>query len=81
MVLLLLIAHELGHAFGLDPGREGVDGDGYSLQAYPSVMNHNGIYRTASYSDGSGDVGRNEWAFVARDRYRPAVRATAECSP
>ncbi|MCU4802136.1 hypothetical protein OB920_17305 [Halobacteria archaeon HArc-gm2] len=68
-----LLMHELGHAFGLGPGEVGVDEETFDATDYRSVMNYNALYEVETYSDGSGDVGRDEWSFVAEDRYRPPV--------
>ncbi|AWB28229.1 zinc metalloprotease [Halococcoides cellulosivorans] len=68
-----LLVHELGHAFGFDESLPGVDSERYSLDEYPSVMNYNGLYTSLEFSDGSGDLGRDEWAFIADDRHRPPV--------
>lgn len=68
-----LIMHELGHAFGLGPEQTGVDEERFDREAYRSVMNYNGIYELTTYSDGTDDVGRDEWAFVAEDRHRPPI--------
>lgn len=73
-----LLVHELGHAFGFDESLPGVDSEDYSLEEYPSVMNYNGLYRTVEYSDGSGELERDEWAFVANDRHRPPVTCGPE---
>jgi len=75
-VMASLVMHELGHAFGITHGVDGVDDDQYSLEEYDSVMNYNGIYEVMTYSDGDDDVGRDEWAFVADGRHQPSV----ECS-
>ena len=72
-----LFMHELGHAFGMDAGVEGIDEETYSAQRYDSVMNYNGLYNQLSYSDGSDDLGRDEWAYVATDRYRPSLALDA----
>jgi len=69
-----LFMHELGHAFGLDAGADGIDAETYSTRKYDSVMNYNGLYKQLTYSDGTDDVGRDEWAFVAEERYRPPLR-------
>ena len=66
-----LLMHELGHAFGIGPGETGVDEETYDRDEYHSVMNYNGIYEVTTYSDGTDAVGRDEWEFVADDRYRP----------
>jgi len=68
-----LFMHELGHAFGMDAGAEGIDEETYSAQRYDSVMNYNGLYSQLTYSDGSDELGRDEWAYVATDRYRPPL--------
>ncbi|SFR86953.1 hypothetical protein SAMN05216559_0287 [Halomicrobium zhouii] len=68
-----LLMHELGHAFGLGPGEVGVDEERFETAEYRSVMNYNALYEVETYSDGSGEVGRDEWSFVAEDRYRPPV--------
>jgi len=66
-----LLMHELGHAFGLGPAEVGVDEETFDASEYRSVMNYNALYEVETYSDGSGEVGRDEWAFVTEDRYRP----------
>ena len=68
-----LFMHELGHAFGLDASADGIDAETYSTREYDSVMNYNGLYEQLSYSDGDDDLGRDEWAFVADERYRPPL--------
>jgi hypothetical protein len=68
--------HELGHSFGLMHHQEGVDERTYALSEYHSVMNYNGIYETMTYSNGSDELGRDEWSFVAEDRHTPEI----ECS-
>jgi|AntDeeMinimDraft_4_1070355.scaffolds.fasta_scaffold00255_20 hypothetical protein len=68
-----LLMHELGHAFGLGPAEVGVDEETFDASEYRSVMNYNALYEVETYSDGSGEVGRDEWAFVTEDRYRPPV--------
>ena len=75
-----LFVHELGHSFGLGPGLDGVDASRYSATAYASVMNYNALYDRVGYSDGSDSVGRDEWAFVADDRYRPSVSCPEGCA-
>lgn len=66
-----LLMHELGHAFGIGPGEAGVDDEQYDKEEYHSVMNYNGIYEVTTISNGTDDVGRDEWSFVAEDRHRP----------
>lgn len=73
MLTASLLVHELGHAFGFDESLPGVDSEDYSLDEYPSVMNYNGLYKSLNYSDGSGELNRDEWAFIANDRHRPPV--------
>ena len=68
-----LFMHELGHAFGLDGGADGIDSETYSTAEYDSVMNYNGLYEQFGYSDGTDDVGRDEWAYVASERYQPGT--------
>lgn len=68
-----LFMHELGHAFGMDAAAEGIDEETYSTQEYDSVMSYNGLYDRLSYSDGTDDLGRDEWAYVANERYRPSL--------
>lgn len=75
-----LFMHELGHAFGLDGGAEGIDSETYSTTEYDSVMNYNGLYKQFGYSDGTDDVGRDEWAYVADERYQPSQAADADGS-
>lgn len=70
-IMASLIMHELGHAFGLSETQAGIDERTHDVSAYESVMNYNGLYEVMTYSDGSGDVGRNEWEFVANDRHTP----------
>lgn len=69
-----LFMHELGHAFGLNAGADGIDDETYTTEEYKSVMNYNGLYEQLDYSDGSDELGRDEWAFVANERYQPPVR-------
>jgi len=73
-----LLMHELGHAFGLGPGEEGIDEETYDAAEYRSVMNYNALYEVETYADGTGEVGRDEWAFVSEDRYRPPVECEGE---
>jgi len=72
-----LFMHEFGHAVGLDGYQDGIDERRYSTDEYDSVMNYNGLYTQLTYSDGTDSVGRNEWDYVAEDRYRPAVECAA----
>lgn len=67
-----LVLHELGHAFGLDRDQDGIDEDAYSRAEYDSVMNYNALYEVTHYSDGTDEVGRDEWDYVAEDRHVPA---------
>ncbi|MFB6163067.1 MAG: hypothetical protein ABEJ86_06495 [Halococcoides sp.] len=68
-----LLVHELGHAFGFDESLDGVDEETYTLEEYPSVMSYNGLYEIIDYSDGSGSLGRNEWAYIANQRHHQPV--------
>jgi hypothetical protein len=68
-----MFMHELGHAFGLDSGADGIDSETHSRAEYDSVMNYNGLYEQFGYSDGTDDVGRDEWAYVATERYQPGT--------
>lgn len=72
-----LIAHELGHMFGIDESERGVDNHTYSLSAYPSVMNYNGLYEIVGYSNGSGAIHRDEWHRIAHER----PNARGSCLP
>lgn len=72
-VMASLVMHELGHAFGLTHRQEGIDDQAYDLSEYHSVMSYNGIYEVMTYSDGEGDVERDEWDYVADDRHKPAT--------
>jgi len=74
MLTASLFVHELGHAFGLGAETNGIDEKRYSTVEYDSVMNYNGLYEQLDYSDGTDLVGRDEWAYVADDRYRPPIR-------
>ena len=71
-----LFMHEFGHAMGLDAHQDGIDGERYSQTEYDSVMNYNGLYKQLTYSNGTDNVGRNEWQFVAENRTQPDI----ECS-
>lgn len=66
-----LIMHELGHAFGLDPVTEAIlpvdVRNDPSL--YPSVMNYAVNDYRVGYSNGTGDVGVNEWRVIRERRY------------
>ncbi|AWB26223.1 hypothetical protein HARCEL1_00055 [Halococcoides cellulosivorans] len=66
-----LIAHELGHMFGIDEDEPGVDDHTFAIDEYPSVMNYNGLYETTNYSDGSGALDRDEWHRIAHERPIP----------
>nr|WP_241692773.1 hypothetical protein [Haloarcula salina] len=72
-----LFMHEFGHAVGLNAHQDGIDERRYSTDEYDSVMNYNGLYTQLTYSDGTDSVGRDEWTYVAEDRYRPAVSCAA----
>jgi len=69
-----LFMHEFGHAMGLDAHQDGIDEERYTRTEYDSVMNYNGLYTQLTYSNGTDNVGRNEWEFVAESRTRPDVR-------
>ncbi|WP_394347808.1 hypothetical protein [Haloarcula mannanilytica] len=69
-----LFMHEFGHAMGLDAHQDGIDEERYTRTEYDSVMNYNGLYRQLTYSNGTDNVGRNEWQFVAENRTRPDVQ-------
>ncbi|MDS0221641.1 hypothetical protein NDI54_09790 [Haloarcula sp. S1AR25-5A] len=69
-----LFMHEFGHAMGLDAHQDGIDEERYTRTEYDSVMNYNGLYRQLTYSNGTDNVGRNEWQFVAESRTRPDVQ-------
>lgn len=73
-----LLMHELGHAFGLGPELSGIDEERFDRQEYRSVMNYNAIYEVSTYSDGTDDVGRDEWSFVAHERHRPPVECEGD---
>ncbi|MFW6436526.1 MAG: reprolysin-like metallopeptidase [Halococcoides sp.] len=75
-----LIAHELGHMFGIDEDEPGVDNHTYAFDTYPSVMNYNGLYKTTNYSDGSGELGRDEWHRIAHERPIPEGSCLNETS-
>lgn len=79
-VMASLIMHELGHSFGIAHARRGVDADRYDLEEYHSVMNYNGIYEVYTYSDGTDDLGRDEWEYVAERRHRPPLDCPDEGS-
>lgn len=80
-VMSSLVLHEMGHAFGIHAGAKGVDTREYTRDEYHSVMNYNALYATTTYSDGAGEVGRNEWAHVADDRYRPPTETGGDLCP
>jgi hypothetical protein len=62
-----LFMHELGHAMGLRADMEGIDERTYSGDEYDSVMNYNGMYGKTTYSDGTDEVGRDEWELIIED--------------
>jgi len=68
-----LFMHEMGHSFGIGPDLDGVDANRYDADEYESVMNYNALYERLGYSDGTDEVGRDEWAHVGDDRYQPSV--------
>ena len=72
-VMASLVLHELGHAFGIDGAKRGVDGREYTNAEYHSVMNYNALYDITTYSDGTDAVGRDEWGYVANDRHQPTI--------
>lgn len=74
-VMTSLIMHELGHAFGISHDDPGVDSFHYTREEYESVMNYNAIYDVHTYADGDGEVGRDEWQFIAQDRHVPTIES------
>jgi len=69
-LLAHIVMHETGHLLGIGRQYEGVDTRGYAVGEYYSVMNYNATYRILTYSNGSDQVGRNEWQLI----YEQAAR-------
>jgi hypothetical protein len=74
-----LFMHEIGHSFGLGPEMDGIDASNYNATEYNSVMNYNALYEQLDYSNGTDSVGRDEWSYVATDRYQPSANCS-ECT-
>lgn len=64
-----IMAHELGHALGIEPDdADGVDSGLYSYDQYPSVMNYNAPRGSVEFSDGSnGTRDFNDWEEIEEE--------------